>query len=244
MKRSEEEKAAIRAAFSELTPAKKREYLFTYYKWHALIAILFLFAVYTLCSRYLLKKEPVLYVGCVNFAPGEALTEDLTEGYLRFREAGKRSEVYLYTGLYLSDSADVVNHEYAFASGMKVNGAIESKELDVVLMNREGYDLLSSKGYLLDLSAFLHERDPETEKALAPYLAENDVILSDNSLEYLLGEADKEESVRAKAANALSAGSFPVFSEAVLTGDLWIGVIANTPREEEVLSYLRYLAGQ
>ena len=72
MKRSEEEKAAIKAAYLELTPAKKRQYLFTYYKWHALLLLLVLAALISLLHRQLTKEDVLVDDHTPNLIEGEA----------------------------------------------------------------------------------------------------------------------------------------------------------------------------
>ena len=117
--------------------------------------------------------------------------------------------------------------------------AINAGKIDLVMMNRESYDFFSEKGYLLDLSSFTAENGPGKE--LAPYLSENEVILSDNSLEVALGEAQETEIRTETVQNAINVSSFPIFLRAGFDGDLYMGIIANSPRTETACLYLRYL---
>ena len=156
MKLSPQEKAAHRAAFQAMSPGKKLEHILTYYKAPILLALLLLFILGSVVHRQLTQKEELLYLGLLNVSIGEDLEEGLNAGYLRSAGLDEtRQEVYLYRDLYLSDNADVVNHEYAYASRMKVMGAIQAKKLDLVLMNREAYDLCSRNGYLMALDTWL-----------------------------------------------------------------------------------------
>lgn len=50
------------------------------------------------------------------------------------------------------------DHEYAYASKMKLFAAINAKQLDLVLMNREAYDLCSQSGFLMDLSGMADDQ--------------------------------------------------------------------------------------
>ena len=135
----------------------------------------------------------------------------------------------------------MLNHEYAYASRMKLMGAVQAQKLDLVLMNREGYDLLSRQGYLTDLSAPAGGDGQVWPQQIAALLAENEVVLSDNSLEVLLGEADKEERVTRSVPNALSVSSLPLFRDAGFDGELYLGVIANSTRTEAAARFLEYL---
>ena len=151
MKLPEQEKAAQKAAFRAMSPAKKLDHLYTYYKWPILLVLAALIVLGSVLSRELTRKEPVLYLALVNVSVGPDTEEALTDGFLSAIQAdARRREVYLYRDLYLSDDADVLNHEYAYASRMKLMGAVQAQKLDLVLMNREGYDLLSRQGYLTD----------------------------------------------------------------------------------------------
>ena len=123
---------------------------------------------------------------------------------------------------------------------MKLMGAIQSQKLDVVLMNREAYDLLSRKAYLAELPALLKE-DPALAEQLEPILAENSVVLTDNTIEVLLGEADTEEQVTQSAVNALAVSSLPLFQNAGFDGEIYLGLVANSPRSDTVLHFFRYL---
>ena len=165
---------------------------------------------------------------------GENVEKSLTEDFLA--AAGfdaRRQEVYLYRDLYLSENADTLNHEYAYASKVKLSGAISAEKLDLVLMNREAYDIFSRQGYLLGLTSL-----PD---ALSPYLSENEVILSDNSVDYLLGNAAEEQFVTETVPNSLAVSSLPLFRDAGFDGDLYLGVVSNSPRQDEAEAYIRYL---
>ena len=234
MKLSEKEKAAHRAAFRAMSPAEKLDHIYTYYKWPILLGLVLLLVLGSVLHRNLTKKEPVLYLALANVAVGEDLQRELTEGYLL--EAGlneKRQEVYLYLDLYLSDNADTLNHEYAYASKMKLMGAVSAQKLDLVLMNREAYDLLSRGGYLAELDQ-LPER-------LLSCLEENEVILSDNSLEYQLGEAEEQRIETTVVPNAIRVNGLPLFASAGFPEPIYLGLLANSPRPAQCLSYLDYL---
>jgi hypothetical protein len=232
MKLTKEQKAAHRAAFRAMSPGEKLEYIWEYYKWPILLTMLVLGILIWAAQRELTKKEPVLYLALVNVTVGEDLEQALTTGYLTASGHNpRRQEVYVYRDLYLSDDADVLNHEYAYASRTKVMGAVQTQKLDVVLMNREAYDLLSAQGYLLPLD------DP----ALPP-LVSNEVVVSDNAIEWQLNETDTHESVTETEQNALALYDCPLFQAAGFEGNVYAGVIANSPRPAEALRYLQYLS--
>ena len=53
---------------------------------------------------------------------------------------------------------------------MKLLGAVNAARLDLVLTNREGWDLLSRSGYLLELGPLLEEAGPALAARLRPCL--------------------------------------------------------------------------
>ena len=167
VKLSEKEKAAHKAAFQAMSPAEKAEHIFTYHKWTILLVLLVLLVLGSIIHRQLTQKKPVLYLAVINATFGEDVEKSLTEDFLTAagRDA-RRQEVYLYRDLYLSEDADTLNHEYAYASKVKLTGAISAEKLDIVLMNQEAYDIFSRQGYLLELTSL--------SDALSPYLAENE----------------------------------------------------------------------
>ncbi len=242
MKLPEKEKAAQRAAFRAMSPGKKAEHIFTYYKWPILLGLIALAVLGSVVRRELTRKEPILSVAFVNVSFGDGLETGLSEGYLHYIGADPgKTEVTFNRGLYLSDDADVLNHEYAYASQIKIMGALTAESLDLMVMNREAWDFASRRGYLMELTSLLDEMDPRTRDALAPLLAENEVIVSDNTLDYLLGEAEAKERVTRQVPNALAVHSLRLFREAAPDGELYLAAAANSARREEIQRYLQYL---
>lgn len=233
---SPKEKAALRESFRNMTPREKADYIFTYYKWYILLGLIALAVAGNFLWRQVTKKEPVVYLGMVNVTVGTDLEQAMTTDYLV--AAGfnpRKNEVSVYTGMYLSEDASTENHEYAYASRLKVMASVNAQKLDVVLMNQEAYDLLSGSGYLLELAPLLGEDFPG--------LTENQVVLEDNSIEYTLNEADELHIVTEGAWNGVEITDSPLFRDAGFDGAVYVGIIANTPRPEETVRYLQYLAG-
>ena len=242
MKLSKQEKAALRAAFREMSVQKKLEYIVNYYKWPILLTLLAVGILTSVIHRQLTERRPVLYLGFANVAVGDTLQERLTEGFLRFAGADEaRETVYPYLDLYLSEDADTLNHEYAYASRIKLMGAVQAGKLDLVLLNRESWDMLSRNGYLLELSPAFFAGDEALYAQFQPYLVENEVIISDNSLEYQLREAETHEVVTKPAVNAVAVNDLPLLEGAGFPEPVYLAVIGNSPRAEMDLRYFAYL---
>ncbi len=243
MKLSKQEKAAHRAAFRNMSRKEKLDHVFTYYKWPILLGLAALIVLGSVVQRQLRKKEPVLYLAYANVVVGEELEDDLAVGFLCASEIDpRRYEVYLLRDLYLSEDADVLNHEYAYASRMKLMGAVTAGKLDLVLMNREAWDLLSRSGYLLELAPLLFEGSPGLYEGLRPWLEENEVILSDNGIAFQLGEAEEYQVETEAAQNAVRVSGLPLFAHAGFPEPVYLGVIANSARTAACVRYLEYLA--
>ncbi len=174
---------------------------------------------------------------------GNDLDEALNEGFVRHRGLNTRkSEVYCYHDLFLSDDENVADHRYAYASRMKLLGAVDAGQLDVVIMNKDAYDILSSAGYLDDLSKLISKTDTSTQALLTPKLVTNKVILEDNKVEYDLNEAESYEATTAERVNAVDVSGLSLFKDGDFSGQTYLGVIANSPRKDAVIAYLEYLS--
>lgn len=241
MRLSEKERAVIRESFGTMTLGQKIEYVWSYYRLPISLAVIALAILCGAIYAQLTRREPLLYAAYANLSMGETLDEALNEGFVRATgEDPRRCEVYVYRNLYLSQDAATENHEYAYASQLKTLATIADQRFDVALMNREAYDLLSSSGYLLALPDLL-ARDEALAARLSPYLTQNAVILEDNAIEYHLNEADAYAAVTEEAVNGIDVTSFPLFARAGFSGDVYLGVIGNSPRLDTALSYIAYL---
>ena len=242
MKLTSEERAERREAFRRMNAAEKADYIFSYYKLPIILAFLFAYVLCYGAYRHFSRKEVALYVACANVAVSEDMADILSEGFVRFRGMNvRKSETYVYHNLYLSENPSLANHEYAYASRLKLLAATNAEQMDVVLMNREAYNLLSENGYLLDLSACLSQENPNLYQRLQRRLVENKVILEDNGVEVALGKAENYRATAIREKNALDISQFPVFVNAGFTDSIFLGVIRNSPRIAADLEYIAYL---
>lgn len=243
MKPTRRERGALKAAFQRMSLADRADYIWTYYK---LPIALGLAALFLLCSTVycqITKKEAVLYSAHINVSAGEALESQLDGGFVSSIGASpQKAEIYLYRGIYLSDDPSPENHQYGYASKLKLTAAIEAKQLDVVLMNREAYDIFSQNGYLLDLRKLLASNAP-LYQVLESQLTANTVILEDNAIEYSLNETSQYQVATEEVANGLEISASPMFQAAGFSEPVYLGVIANSPRIPTVMQYIGYLTG-
>lgn len=221
MKLTRTEKERNRQAFRSMSFSQRLDYVLTYYK-PALLALGLAVIVGIAGVRRLTERPTDLYVGLINVTVGQELHAELTEP----------GEITLYEGLYLTDDADNAVYQYVYASRMKLLSSIEAQQLDVVLVNREGYDALSQSGYLADLSSLISEDSP-----LAHRLVSNLVILEDNAREHALDESVPYRAETAEAVNGLDCTDAPLFQRSGMDDAVYLAVIANSPRAEQALAY-------
>lgn len=242
MKLSQKERDHLKASFRKMSLADKVDYIFTYYKLPIVVVLVLVYFVCYTVYRQVTKKEVFLYSALMNISVGEDLESQLNEGFISASGADpKKAEVYLYKGIYLSDKPSAEDHEYAYASKLKLLASITAEQLDVVLMNQEAYDIYSQNGYLLEIGSLLSQ-DDALYRSLTPYLTTNTVILEDNAIEYALREATRYKAVTEESENGIDVSRFPMFQEAGFQDPVYLGVIANCPRIPAVIQYIEYLA--
>lgn len=242
MKLSPEERAERRDSFRRMDPAQKLDYIFSYYKLEIVLVLIALVVLGDIAYRQINRKEALLYSAYINISLGDDLDAALGTGFVDYVGAvQKKNEVYIYRDLYLAQDPSADNHQYAYASRLKLLASIEAKKLDIVLMNQEAYDILSQNEYLYAIPDILAQDDP-LYPLLEPYMTANTVILEDNSIEYNLNEADAYEAVTAEAINGIDVSTFPIFRDAGFSGRVYLGVIGNSPRLSTVFQYIAYLA--
>ncbi|MBR4455986.1 MAG: hypothetical protein IKS32_07155 [Solobacterium sp.] len=235
------EKESLKEAFGRMTLKEKAEYIFTYYKLPLFTAAVVLLVLGATAVRELTKKEQVLYLACINLSIGDDLYGTLTDGFIESLERDpKQYGVTVYRELYISEDASQENHEYAYASKMKILGAISAKKMDVALMNREAYDLMSQSGFLKDLSA----EDAEWLSRIQPFAETNEVIVEDNAIEYRLNEADEYVYQSEEVLNGVNVTSAPIFRNAGMDGEVFLGIIANAQRPRGSAAFVTYLLDQ
>lgn len=231
-----------RGCLNQLHGKQKIQYIWDYYKLPIVICLIFIYILgYTLYGHFT-KKETLLYTGLVNVNAGEQLTGELSGGFLSSLNAdASKTELKLYTGLYLTDDPGDPNHEYTYASRMKIIASIDDERLDIVLMNKEAFDAFSQNGYLSNMEELLQKLDSATIARLTPYLAANTVILKDNADDLLLDRSLAYEAVTEEYPMGLLISQEGLFKKAGFEDDVYLGAIKNSPRMDIVSEYIKYL---
>jgi hypothetical protein len=230
----------IRDSFKKMTFSQKIDYIIAYYKFPVITAIIAAAVLISTAVERANRKQPVIYTAFANVGVGETLLEHFSDEYLVFAGKTSKEGVVLYRDLYISDDSSSENHQYAYASKLKVLGAISSRKLDLVLMNKEAYDLFSSSGFLCNLDDLL-KQDTKLHNKLSDLIISNTVITEDNSIEYDLGEAEEYTAETIEMKNGLDVSAAPCLASAGFPDTVYLGVIENSPRKDEALSFIGYL---
>ncbi|MDY5845700.1 MAG: hypothetical protein SPJ92_04025 [Bariatricus sp.] len=221
---------------------QKIRYIWDYYKLPIVVLCILLYILgYSLYGHFT-HKETILYTALVNVSASDSLTEQLSTGFLdSLDQDTSKTTMQLYTGLYLTDDETNPYHEYTYASRMKILASIDGKQLDVVLMNKEAFDAFSQNGYLCDLEELLSSEDVDLYNRLKPHLVTNTVILEDNSTDLQLDPSITYQAVTEEHPFGLDLSQTSMISDAGFSDIVYLGIIANSPRTEEAINYVRYL---
>ncbi|HUM83958.1 MAG TPA: hypothetical protein PLN48_09280 [Lachnospiraceae bacterium] len=217
-------------------------YLWDYYKFAFIVAGILLYILFYIISGHSLHKDSILYIAMVNFAPGEEMTQNLTDGFLE--EEGidsSKQKITLYNNLILtSDNADDSDREYSYAAKMKILGAVNAEKLDVVLMDDEAFEAFSENGLLMDLTQLQGNIPSGLYKEAENRFTDGTEILEDNAVEITLSEATDYKAETAVYPMGIRLNGLPRISDQ-LNGTLYLGIIKNSPRTGEAFSYLAFL---
>ncbi len=224
--------------------AAKIRYLFDYYKFPLVLIGIVIYIIIWSVGRNASRQDYGLYVGLVNVVASDDLAAQLEKGLsaqaAREGETASPSAVFLYRNLFLTTNTQSEYHQYTYATRMKILGAINAEQMDLVLMDREAFDAFSQNGYLADLAILLSEQEGEAD--LTPMLAKNIFIEEDNSTDMLLGTADQYEAVTREGMYGLDLSRASALIEAAgFSGTVYLGIVENSPRKAEAVRYLRYL---
>lgn len=221
---------------------KEIQYIWDYYKFPLVVLCIFLYIIGYFLYGHFTRKDTILYTALVNVSASESLTQQLSTDFIPYiKEDSSKKELQLYTGLYLTDDENNPNHEYTYASRMKILASIDGEQLDVVLMNKESFDAFSQNGYLYNLEALLSNECPALYEKWKPYLVTNTIILEDNSTDVQLDPSISYQAVTEEAPTGLSISQTGLLHDANFSDTVYLGIVANTPRADTAVQYIQYL---
>ena len=225
-----------------LNGKKKIQYIWDYYKLPFAIAGILLYILVYILYHHFSYKDTILYTALVNVNAGEHLTEELNNGFLEYLNLNpSKNKLELYTGLYLTDDEQNVYHQYSYASRMKILATIDGKLLDVVLMNKEAFDAFSQNGYLCDFETFLQQADSDLYNTIKQDFATNIIILEDNSIELQLDSSVAYHAITEEHYYGIDLSHTELIRDAGFMEPVYLGILANSPRHDRAVAYLKYL---
>lgn len=221
---------------------KKIQYIWDYYKFPLVILVILLYIFVYILYNHFSYKNTVLYTALVNVNIGDNLTKELSDDFLDYINLNpSKNKLELYTGLYLTDDEQNLYHSYTYASRIKILAVINGELLDIVLMNKEAFDAFSQNGYLCDLDAFLSQADATLYHTVKSNLVTNINILEDNSIERQLDSSIPYHAITEEHYYGIDLSSTNRICEAGFEEPVYFGIIANSPRKDHAIVYLRYL---
>lgn len=227
--------------WSELTARQRLQQIWDYYKLPIFIVCVILYMIGYGFFRHVTEKDKVFFTGMINVAPGEILTEKLHSDFEKTIVSNpSKEEMLFYTGLYLTSNTKSEYYQYSYTSQMKILAAIDSEQLDIVLMDKEAFDAFSQNGYLYQLDEFVSEY-PDLKDSISDLFVENIVILENNAIEVALDSSVEYTSVTESHIYGLDMSENGIIADADLSGKVYLGILANTPRKDTCAKYIDYL---
>ena len=230
--------------WSAMTGAQKAGYIWDYYKIPIIAGLVILYLTGYFVYRHATRTTPVLCVDAVNVIVSEKLSHELTDSYTSQPGYGKRDCVLFESGLFLTEDEQTPAYAQSYAMQMKLLASIVAGQLDVVLMDREAFDIFSRENYLMDLSALTKKGStgsPALPEDIAADFVENTAVLSDNA-----DLADADPSVEHEAETVTAPYGIDLSRTKLLGRDtfdqtVYLGIIADSKRLEEAVKYIEYL---
>ena len=220
-----------------MNPKEKLQYIRDYYKLPLCLSLIVFIILISFIHRQLTKKDTFLYLAAVGVSCGNDTKEKLNEDFFKKTEKNPaKNQIYFYENLYLSNEADEQNSEYAYASRIKIMAVVDAEKMDLVLMNKEAFDVFSQSGYLEDLDLFIKDNLPEQYEKLQSFLVTNTTVPESSSDELL----PKNETGSSEKTGLKSEFS-PILKAAGFQDTVYLGILKNSPRKERAISYLSYL---
>ena len=228
----------------DLKGKKKLQYIWDYYKLPVVVFLIFLYIIGYMIHGRITHKDVTLYTAFVNTAVSDTLREKLSDDFLKSQKIDtSKNKFYIYSDLYLTDNEESEYHQYTYASRMKILGAIDAGELDIVLMNKEAFDAFAQNGYLYNLQELfsLYKESSDLYKYAEPYLVSNTAIIKDNSLDLYFDDSITYEAETEEYPMALDLSQSRFIKNSGFQETLYLGIIANSSRTDAAMSYIHYL---
>ena len=158
--------------FKDLTPKKKLQFIWDYYKIHIIITAVIICTIFSIIKTVRNNTSYDLYVAYINMTVNDSLTDSI--------QSISNLNIDSYTNLLITEDPQGENLEYAYASSMKVMSAISAEKLDVIIADSYGISYANESDYLVDLNEYIEQDASSLQKILAPYFIYEALFYSSN----------------------------------------------------------------
>ena len=202
------------ASFKALSPKKKLEHIWTYYKWHFLVGAAVICLLVSIMGTVAGNSKETLISGSfINNSTSAEGYAHLTEDYWEYCGGNNSQKVELVSGRTIHFDAEGLSQEDASAF-MIVTCMIAAGTLDYIITDLDSLDDFVEQEVVLDLRELL------SEEALARW----DTVEQDGAV------------VGLRLENTAFARNYPLAAQ-----DSCVLVIANARSRENVVRFLEYL---
>lgn len=206
--------AKLKKDMEPMTFKEKVDHIWTYYKYHMLVAFCVLFLVGGTMYSFFLPREKVLLAGVqCNMQMSNEGYDYLTKGYRAQYLKNAEGNTNLYTFRFHGEGT-VEAVEHTTQAYYSVTSYVEAQKLDYMLMDMYTVTYFGSDRLFMDLREILSEEE-------LARLDEQGLILYEES------EEDGKTTPR-----AINISSMPFCTEQIKAEKCYLAFVRNTPRKE------------
>lgn len=141
----------------DMTPKQKKEYLWEYYRYHALIAIIILILIPVIGNIiYQNTFSTRFYCVIVNDMKNEAAIQTIEKDFVPTLKLSKKEKVAFDSSLQFDPEAD---DQYNSAAYSKFNLLLNQRQADVMLADKSIFDYFQGQDIFYNLEDFLSAED-------------------------------------------------------------------------------------
>ncbi len=155
---------SLKEQLQTLTLKKKLEYLFEYYSFHAIGAIIVIIVLVMTIHSFTNRQEEILSVRVVK----EGITTEQTKELQILLEQSLIKSDNEIVSIEAINSSDTSNNPNAFVTNQKLAAEIAAKEVDVLLIDENAFRQFNEEGNLYDLSKIQAFDNWQTSKYTSP----------------------------------------------------------------------------
>ncbi|MCU9612406.1 hypothetical protein OEV98_02370 [Caldibacillus lycopersici] len=208
-------KQKLKATLAPMSNKQKVEYIWSYYKWYFIIAIIFLIIVAMVINNFTSKKEDAFHIMVLAVqADSSKLTDIQNElnDLLLKKEERETSEVNIQVMPFSSNTG----MDLQIAALQRVTGEIAASNLHVLLIDEEQFRMMNTDEYFIDLQGLVNNKI-EIDKEHLYYSTDNSYI------------------------TGINISALPLFSGAIYDKNLVLCIPKNGVKDDYTEKFLSYI---